>query len=54
MDTKKDMTELVDALTEYVLDKWNQRYEEKFCLKMRFEKTFTEQERVNILTNKEI
>jgi len=54
MDTKKDMSELVDALTEYVIDKWSLRYEDKYCLKIRSDKTYNEQERVNIITNKEI
>jgi hypothetical protein len=54
MDTKKDMTELVDALTDHVLAKWNERYEEKYALKSRAEKAFFEQEKVNVMNSKEI
>jgi uncharacterized membrane protein len=54
LDTKKDMTELIDTVTEYVLIKWDERNEEKFSTKLRAEKAFYEQEKHNVMTSKEI
>ena len=53
-DTRTDLSDLVDTLTEYVLDKWEERNSTRFCEKKTTGKIVDELEAQNLMKGKDI